>query len=319
MYHLSEFLYGLGLMATAVRFRADVAVIDSGSTYYFLTIPLRLMGIRIIPVLHNTLWAHGFPPTRPIHRMILWLDSFFYRSVATAVIGVSPECNRQVEQLTGNRHAPLYEIRAQFPPEDFEQIPPPPPYDQRPFQVMFIGRVNRIKGVFDILEMARKVEARAPGQVRWEICGGGPDLEELKERHREMGLASIVNIRGWTSLPDLIEVYARSHAAIVPTRSTFNEGLAMTAAEAILAGRPVITNPVVPALEVLRPACVEARTNDVDSHVEGVLKLIGDREYYESLRRACPDLGKQFYDREQGLRAVLNRVIGPIKDEKERP
>ncbi|MGO9600743.1 MAG: hypothetical protein ACLP7Q_22415 [Isosphaeraceae bacterium] len=57
-----------------------------------------------------------------------------------------------------------------------------------------------------------------------------------------------------------------------------------------------------------------ARTDDVDSYVEQVLKLISDREYYESLRRACPDLGEQFYDREQGMTAVLKRVIQPLKD-----
>ena len=89
----------------------------------------------------------------------------------------------------------------------------------------------------------------------------------------------------------------------------------MTAAEAILAGRPLITNPVVPALELLRPACVEARTNDVDSYVDGVLKLISDREYYESLRRACPELAKPFYDREQGLTAVLKQVVEPLREQ----
>ncbi len=316
LFHLSELIYGLGLLATALRFRADVAVIDSGSTYYFVTSLFRLMGIRVVPVLHNTLWAHGFPPTKPIPRAILALEALFYRHVATAIIGVSPECNRQVVQLTGDRHAPLFEIRAQFPRDYFARIPPPPPFESRPFQIMFIGRVNRIKGVFDILEMARKIEARAPGQVRWEICGSGPDLEETRRLHAEMGLQAIVNLRGWTPLDDLLEVYARSHAAIVPTRSTFIEGLAMTAAEAILAGRPVITNPVVPALEILGPACVAARTNDVDSYVEGILKLIGDREYYESLRLACPGLGEQFYDREQGLAAVLKRVIGPLQEKK---
>jgi glycosyltransferase involved in cell wall biosynthesis len=318
MYHLAEIAYGLGLLATALRFRSDVAVLDSGVTHYFVTALFRLFGIRVIPALHNTLWPHGFPPTRRVPRAILRLDSLFFRHVATAVIGVSPECTRQVEQLTRGRHAPLYQIRAQFPREYFARIPPSPLFEQRPFQIMFIGRVNRTKGVFDILEMAQKVEARAPGQVRWEICGSGPDLEELRRRHREMGLESIVNIRGWTSLPDLIEVYARSHAAIVPTRSSFIEGLAMTAADVILAGRPLITNPVVPALEVLRPACVAARTNDVDSHVEGVLKLSSDRDYYESLRRSCPEVGEPFYDREQGLAAVLKRIIEPLKERKVR-
>jgi glycogen synthase len=316
MFHLREIFYGLGLLATAVRFRANVAVIDSGTTHYFVTALFRLMGIRVVPVLYNSIWPHGFPPTRSIPRLICWLDSLFYRHVAMAVIGISPECTRQVEQLTPVGHPPLYQVRAQFMPEYFAQIPAPPHYDQRPFQIMFIGRVNRSKGVFDILEIAEMVEAREPGQVCWEICGSGPDLEELKRRCGEMGLESIVNIRGWTPLSDLIEVYARSHAAIVPTRSSFIAGLEMTAAEAILAGRPLITNPVVPALEIVRPACVEAKTDDVDSYVEGVLKLTSDREYYEALRRACPELAKPFYDREQGLTAVLKRVVEPLKDQR---
>ena len=95
-------------------------------------------------------------------------------------------------------------------------------------------------------------------------------------------------LRGWTSLEDLVGVYARCHASIVPTRSDFAEGLAMTAAEAILAGRPLITNPVVPALEVLRPACVAAKTNDVDSHHQAVLKLATDAELYDATLSGLP-------------------------------
>jgi glycosyltransferase involved in cell wall biosynthesis len=124
-----------------------------------------------------------------------------------------------------------------------------------------------------------------------------------------MRLENIVHIRGWTSLGDLRDVYSRSHVSIVPTRSDFIEGLAMTAAEAILAGRPAITNSVVPALEVLRPACVEAKTNDVDSYVNAILKLIVDPDRYRSLCNACPDLQTQFYDRRQGLAAKLKTVL----------
>jgi glycosyltransferase involved in cell wall biosynthesis len=122
-----------------------------------------------------------------------------------------------------------------------------------------------------------------------------------------------VSIRGWTSLEDLRDVYARSHISIVPTRSSFSEGLAMTAAEAILAGRPVLTSPVVPALEILRPACVEAKTNDVDSYVGAILKLIEDPDQYRGLCQACPDLQGQFYDRKQGLAVALKKILmGPL-------
>ena len=83
----------------------------------------------------------------------------------------------------------------------------------------------------------------------------------------------------------------------------------MTAAEAILAGRPVITNSVVPALEVLRPACVEARTNDVDSYVAAILKLLDDPAHTKASVTRAHALRYQFYDREQGLTAVLKRAI----------
>jgi glycosyltransferase involved in cell wall biosynthesis len=243
--------------------------------------------------------------------MIAKLDSLFFRWLPIGTIGVSPECIRQVERLTKGKHTPLYQIRAQFRREDFQTIPPPPLHEQSPFRIMFIGRINRAKGVFDVLEIAKRIEARAPGRVRWEMCGSGPDLEEIRRLQDEMDLKQIVFVRGWTSPHDLIDVHARSHVSIVPTRSSFIEGLAMTAAEAVLAGRPVITNPVVPALEVLRPACVQAETNNVESYVEAIMSLVGDANRYRSLCRACADLQEQFYDREQGLRAILNNIVGP--------
>jgi len=308
-YHLTEIAYGLGLLATALRFRADVALIDSGATHFFVLTLFRMFGIGVVPILHNTLWPSGFPPTKIGQRLVQRLDRAFWRRIPLATIAVSPECERQVDQLTNWKHPPILQTRAQFRPEYFARVPPPPSHDQRPFRVMFIGRVNRFKGVFDILEIARRIEESQPGFVRWEICGRGPDFDELKSRCQELGLDATFHLRGWTSLDDLIDVYARSHAAIVPTRSDFCEGLAMTAAESILAGRPVITNPVVPALEVLRPACVEAKTNDVDSHHQSVLRLATDAALYDRLCRACPDLRAPFYDRHYGLAAVLSRAL----------
>jgi glycogen synthase len=308
-YHLAEIWYGLGLLATALKFKATVAVIDSGSSHYFILGFFPLFGIKTITVLHNTLWPSGFPPTRFLPRVIARLDSLFFRWASAVTIGVSPECVRQVEDLTKRRHKLIYQIRAQFRPEYFETIPPPPSQSTKPFRIMYIGRIIRIKGVFDILEMAQKIESQLPGRVRWEVCGRGPDLDELRRRQAQMNLAEVVTLRGWTPLSDLQDVYARSHVSIVPTRSNYSEGLAMTAAEAILAGRPVITNPVVPALEVLRPACIEARTNNVDSYVAAILELIDNPSRYGTLCDACPALRTQFYDQQQGLTAILKKAV----------
>src|SRR5207249_521483 len=109
------------------------------------------------------------------------LDALFFRWVSSAAIGVSPECIRQVKELTNGRHCRLYEIRAQYRQESFENIPPPP--HMRPFRIMYVGRIHRDKGVFDILDMAKEIEASGSGRVHWDICGAGPDLYELKDRH----------------------------------------------------------------------------------------------------------------------------------------
>ncbi len=83
----------------------------------------------------------------------------------------------------------------------------------------------------------------------------------------------------------------------------------MSAVEPILAGRPVVTNSVVPALEVVRPACLEAKPDDVGSYVDAILRLLNDEQLYQKLCAECPNLQKQFYDREQGFEAALRRVI----------
>ena len=127
----------------------------------------RLAGIPVVVSLHNSLWPNGYPPRGLLKRLILRLDSTFWRWGAAAAVGISPECVRQVDQLTGGRHGGLYVMRPMMAPGR-NTPPPPPPHSERPFGVFFVGRIERYKGVFDILEMARIAEQRAPGQVRWQ-------------------------------------------------------------------------------------------------------------------------------------------------------
>jgi len=308
-FHLNELRYAIGLVHTARKFGAQVAVVDSGCVHSFLLILFRLVGIKVVPVLHNALWPSGFPPQKLISRLVLGLDALFWRWGPSAVLAVSPECQRQLEQIAPQHRYPIYQMRAQFYPNYFARIPPPPAHSQRPFRVMYVGRIVRNKGVFDILTMARAIEDSHPGLVRWELCGKGIDFDDLKALHQRLQLHSVVNLRGWTSPEDQISIYATSHASIVPTTSGFAEGLSMAAAEAVLSGRPVVTNPIVPALEVLRSACVAAKPDDPSSYAEAVVKLATDSALYERCRQSCAQYQAQFYDRSLGFAAVLQRAL----------
>ena len=310
LYFWEELRHCLALLRAARAFRADVALINSGVTQFFMLSVFRLFGIPVVPILHNCLWARGFRPRSRGQRAVQWLDAFFWRRVPFATIAVSPEAERQVEELAGSRHPPIHQIRAQFRRSFFADIPPPDS-GRTPFEVMFIGRVVEEKGVLDIPLMARFIEDRFPGLVRWTVAGQGQALETLRAKVVDLGLQPIVEVPGWVSLEDVRQLYARSHAWIVPTRSGFAEGLAMTAAESIMAGRPIVSNPIVPALEILAPAAVAARSNDWQSHAEAVLTIATDRQLYRRLQMACAPLSEQFFDRRRGLTAVLLKILGP--------
>ncbi len=259
--------------------------------------------------MHNSYWASGFVPSGLSKRVIRALDGWFWRTRADATVCVSPECQRQVESLARKRNRPVFQFRCQFRPCDFESVPPPPPHGERPFRVMFAGASRRNKGVFDLLEIAKSFKRESPGRVRFEICGGGDALEELTKAIADQGLGDDVRVRGRLKRPELLAAYGNSHLVIVPTRSTFCEGMPMVAAETVLTGRPVLTSRLSNALDVLEGAIVEAQPDDPASYVECLRRLITDRDYYEACCQACSTVGQQFYDREQGLAAALERMM----------
>ncbi|MFO1091063.1 MAG: glycosyltransferase family 4 protein [Hyphomicrobiales bacterium] len=308
-FHIRELVYTIQLLIRAVKFRSDLAIIDSGTTHYFLQSVFALFGIRVVPVLHNALWANGFPPSTTASKVIAFLDRYFWKYVPEVTLCVSPVCERQVRSVAGDTARPLVQIRAQFNTEYFDAIPPPPPHHQRPFTIIFVGRVVESKGVFDIVKIASILEKTVPGEVKWIICGTGADLETLRSTVTSSNLDHVVTVRGWTSPKDLQQVYPESHCLIVPTRSSFAEGLAMTAVEAALAGRPVITNPVVPALEVLRDCSIECKPDDPESYANNILKLIVDPGWYRRMQSAARSSARPFLDRSLGLTEVLKRLL----------
>ncbi len=88
-YHFEQIAYGLGLLLTARRFRAQIAVLNAGMTHNFVGAVFRAFGIKVVNVQHNTLWPTGFPPQKIGPRLILWLDALYFRWLSQATIGVS--------------------------------------------------------------------------------------------------------------------------------------------------------------------------------------------------------------------------------------
>ncbi|MEZ6233620.1 MAG: glycosyltransferase family 4 protein [Phycisphaerales bacterium] len=294
------------ILWTAVRFRADTLVVGAGTRWYML-IPAALLGIRVVPILHNTLWAEGVPPPRRGLRDRL--TGLFWRRFAAGTVAISPAAKRQVESLASGTRGEILVATPQYDRGQFEGIAQPE-HARRPFVVMYAGRLERDKGVFDLLEAAERVEAVAPGQVLWELCGDGRARGELEAAVERSVVRGRFVLHGHRNRDEMRAAFERSHVVVVPTRSSFPEGFNQVVAEGVLSGRPVVTSAVVPAIELVPEAVVLVPPDEAKGYAEAVLRLLGDRDEYERLRSAAAGYREQFFDRERSWARMLERVLG---------
>ena len=308
LYHLGQIWYVLSVLVRTMRFRADLVIMTPITDWFLLSL-YRVFGIQVVPTLECALWSAGCRPRQIRERMIQFLNGWFWRHVPLATIFVSPECERQVRDVAGHLHGDAIQIRAQYRRGLLDRLPEAPPHDARQFRVMFAGTMKRSKGVFDLVEVADRLQKQHPDRFAWELCGGGSDLESVQAQIKSRSLGAVVTTTGPLEFDALIEAYGRCHVVVVPTTSQFAEGLNKVAVEGALARRPVITSVLSNALDVLHDAIVEVPPDDINAYVDVLVQLASDRVFYERKCRACEAVQKPFYDRTRGWACALKRII----------
>jgi glycosyltransferase involved in cell wall biosynthesis len=307
LYHLGQLLSALRMIASAIRFRADALVICDGTCHWFALRLLPWLGVRVIPTLHCMFWPQSSPPPGQIKRLLNRLDLPFWHRSATAILSASSDINCQLDQLTANLHAPVIDFLPTYRPGTFDAAPPA--LDRKPFRVLFGGRIEAYKGVFDLLEVARQLNQACRDEIEFDLCGAGSAIEQLKRKAAELALSDRFRIHGHCDRPTMRQMFHQAHVLIVPTTTDFAEGFNQVVVEGVLAARPVITSSVCPALDYVRKAVVEVPPDDVDSYRQAILRLLDDRDFYEQKRNACLALQSQFYDATRGWAAALLRTL----------
>ncbi len=299
---LGKFSRGLFILFAALRYRPRDLHVFSGVTYWWLLAPLRLYNIRIVAHMHNALWPQGYPPTHFKGRLALRLDSWFFRHIARAALCVSPTVEQQIRQICGSDVCLLRQFRAQFNPADFVNFPMPQ-REIKPFRVIFTGRVERTKGVFDLLSVAQSL--RYEGVV-FDICGEGRSLSELRREIEKLGLEDVVYVHGRLRRTELLEFYKKAHAVIIPTRSDFAEGLPLSSIEAVLVGRPQITSVLSNASDVFGAAILEAEPNQPETYAAAIRRLMSEPHIYQALVESCAGFSPIFLNGQCDLERALN-------------
>ena len=313
LYHLGCIANGLLLFLKAIRFKANVVVLDSGTTYWFVLSLFSWFGIKVIPSLHCLLW-HKYLPLRKFDKINQKLSRNLFARDAQAILVASLDASKQISELTNSQHRPILEFFSSYRRADFAHISESPP-EHSSFQILFAGRVEENKGVFDLLEIAKGFADRGIEDIYFNICGEGSGLKNLREQASEAGINNFI-CHGYCSKSQMQEMYRRSHVAIVPTRTNFSEGFNRVVCESILSGRPVVTSAVCPALSYVREAVIEVPPNDVKAYGDALLSLYENRQIYEKKRQACLMLQEQFYDTTKSWGSALKSILLSISEKR---
>jgi glycosyltransferase involved in cell wall biosynthesis len=102
-----------------------------------------------------------------------------------------------------------------------------------PGRFVFVGRLNKQKGLGELLEAL----AWTPPSVSLDVVGEGEDASALRALAERLGVAGRVHWRGQLPRSEIADAYRRAQGLVIPSRE---EGLGLVAVEAQLVRTPVI-------------------------------------------------------------------------------
>lgn len=108
------------------------------------------------------------------------------------------------------------------------------PYENRPDQFIYVGRLDELKGVKILFDAWRQMGKQAPKLI---VCGTGP-LEDWCNSFMKDNLDVNIEMKGFVPNTEAKKLIANSRALILPTQ--WYEGFPMTIAEAYSVGTPVV-------------------------------------------------------------------------------
>jgi glycosyltransferase involved in cell wall biosynthesis len=313
LYHFGKIWSGLKMVVTAVAFQADAVIVADGVHWFVLGL-LPWFGIAVVPTLHCVLWPKTRPPTGLIDRFFWVLHRRFFRKRVTAVLSLSSDITQQLLPILRGKPLPIIPFLPSYRREAFGDGFGAPPRDGK-FRVFFAGRIEKNKGVFDLLEIARRFAREGLTDIEFDLCGDGSQLETLRQAVLADGFSDRFRLHGHTARPRMMELYEQCHVVIVPTTSDFVEGFNKVVAEGVLAGRPVITSSVCPALEYVRDAVVEVPPDAWMGYADAIVELRNSTAFYDQKRTATRAVREQFCDPNRSWKHAVGTAMAVVRSD----
>lgn len=154
-----------------------------------------------------------------------------------------------------------------------------------PLRVVYIGRLAREKGLYELLRAVSLAHAPGTG-VRLVVAGSGPEEAPLRRYAAELGIQNLVSFAGPVYGKDKINLLG---AADVFVLASYAEGLPYALLESMAAGVPVIATRVGAIPDVLVSGIHGLFVPLRESHAiaRAIAMLVVDRELLARMGTAC--------------------------------
>jgi glycosyltransferase involved in cell wall biosynthesis len=174
-------------------------------------------------------------------------------------------------------------------------LPSPSSLQQEPGRILFLGRIEAAKGVFELLAAGARLAPAFPA-LRL-VFGGEGGAEALRRKAAELGIGDRIELLGWVRPTERDEQLARASVFCLPSHA---EGLPMAMLEAMAAGTAVVASSVggIPETIVDGDNGLLAPPRDEEALAKKLAQVLGDETLRARLARNARVTIEQHYSTE---------------------
>lgn len=146
----------------------------------------------------------------------------------------------------------------------------------REHRVLYLGRLERDKGVFDLLEAFANVAQHMP-QSHLTLCGTGSAKDELEKWVQQNGIATQVTFPGWVDGDAKDMLLRQAGVFVLPS---YAEGMPMAVLECMAAQTPVVATRVGAIADMLESGAsgIVVEPRDIGALGDAILWALTDKE-----------------------------------------
>ena len=265
-FNIGQYKYFYFLCEVLKKHKVDVIVATGGIKWYMFFY-FKLLRKKIIISLHNLIWERS-KNKKIFHRVFDFLGKKVINRHVDAALSLSVDTTKQLKEILKKDRCSVVEFSPFFNREYFQSMKKAKAKDGK-INVLFSGRIERDKGVYDLVEVIENVikKNKKYENIKVDICGTGSCLEELKNVVKEKKLENFIFIHG--------------HIVIVPTRSTFSEGFNKVVIEGTLSGAIVIASDSCSLDSIKSKNIYGVKADNVEQYIEVLTDILEKNEYFE--------------------------------------